>query len=114
MIAMHINDEQLKAQTSTFKAGEKQEEEWRILQFGQGKGQLVHFKMASEPTDIIWENRCISDRERFWRMIGAYTVIFFLLSISFVATFLIARSSSQVAMVFPSRDCEGISKSYGD
>ena len=70
--------------------------------------------MASEPTDIIWENRCISDKERFWRMIRAYAVIFILLAISFYGTFLIARQSSQVAMVFPSRDCASISSSYGD
>jgi len=36
MIAMHINDEQRKAQTGTFKAGETVEDEWRIMKFGGG------------------------------------------------------------------------------
>lgn len=75
---------------------------------------MPRFKKAAEPTDIIWENRCISDRDRMIRTFKAYFIIFILLAGSFYATFRIARSSAQVAMVFPSRDCVSIDSAYGD
>ena len=37
-----------------------------------------------------------------------------LLAVSFYGTFLIARASSLVAMVFPTRNCEQVTAAYGD
>ena len=51
---------------------------------------------------------------RMLRGLGAFTVIFGLLVLSFYGTFLIARSSGDVAMVFPTRNCKQVTSAYGN
>jgi len=71
------------------------------------------FKQASEPTDIIWENRHFSSADYFFRQMIAYIVIGLLLFGSFAFIYKVARTSAEIARVFPRVDCESIEETYG-
>lgn len=76
-------------------------------------GQPYRLKAASEPTDIIWENRHFTERDYLWRELFAYSIIIIALAGCFYLTYLIARAAAEVAKVFPPQDCDAISTSYG-
>ena len=77
-------------------------------------GQHLNFKGASEPTDIIWENRHFTSKDYIWRQIIAYAIIFVALLVCFELTYLIAYTSAKVAAVFPTtRYCPDIVNAYG-
>lgn len=67
---------------------------------------------ASEPTDIIWENRHFTRADYFYRQLIAFTVICLVLAISFITIFKISTYSASVASVFPPADCGGIQDLY--
>mmetsp|Transcript_3109 Transcript_3109/g.3650 ORF Transcript_3109/g.3650 Transcript_3109/m.3650 type:complete len:82 (+) Transcript_3109:1431-1676(+) len=69
-------------------------------------GESMKFKKASEPTDIIWENRVFTATDYFFRRMVAYTIISILLMGSFAFIFKVARTSSDISREFPKRDCE--------
>lgn len=50
-------------------------------------GKNIYINPASEPTDIIWENRGNSPHKRFIKKLVAVGTILILLSISFAAIF---------------------------
>ena len=56
--------------------------------------QHLNFKRASEPTDIIWENRYFTKKDYIWRQLIAYTIIFVALLGCFWLTYVIASTSS--------------------
>ena len=72
------------------------------------------FKRASEPTDIIWENRSFTTTDYFFRQLLAYTIIMVLLFCSFVVIFKVTRTSAAISAQFPKSDCYGIKNTYGD
>ena len=72
------------------------------------------FKQASEPTDIIWENRNYTPTDYFFRQIVAFTIIGILLAGSFAFIFTVARTSSEIARVYPKVDCDVIADTYGE
>lgn len=76
-------------------------------------GEDMKFKRASEPTDIIWENRIYTQADYFFRQVVAYTIIGVLLFGSFAFIYKVARTSSNIAQEFPIRDCDQISSTYG-
>lgn len=47
------------------------------------------------------------------REIVAYIFIGMLLSVIFIGTYMVAYKSTEVANVFPPRDCPGIRETYG-
>jgi hypothetical protein len=77
-------------------------------------GEPMQFKRASEPTDIIWENRVYTITDYFFRQLLAYTIIGILLFGSFAFIYKVARTSATIAQEFPVRDCSQISSMYGD
>jgi hypothetical protein len=77
-------------------------------------GAVLKFFEASEPTDIIWENRHWSKTETFWREIKAWVVIAILMSGSFVFIYWVSTLSSEIARVFPTVDCPTLITNYGD
>mmetsp|Transcript_33793 Transcript_33793/g.44587 ORF Transcript_33793/g.44587 Transcript_33793/m.44587 type:complete len:597 (-) Transcript_33793:841-2631(-) len=81
---------------------------------GEGKvlGKEMRFADASEPTDIIWENRHFTRQDYFKRQLGAFIVIGLILFISFLIIFKISSYSAKVASVFPLVDCEQVGKLY--
>ena len=76
-------------------------------------GKQLKFKEASEPTDIIWENRHFTRRDYIIRQLGAYIVMFVLLFGSFVLVFLVAQFSSKIANTYPQVNCDTIEDDYG-
>jgi hypothetical protein len=76
-------------------------------------GSEFKFDKPSEPTDIIWENRHYTSKQYFWRQLFAFTIIGVLLAGSAVFIYWISAFSAELASVFPSVDCKGISDAYG-
>ena len=76
-------------------------------------GRVMKFKNASEPTDIIWENRHFVKSETRSREFIAFLIIGFLLFLSFLFIFKVSRLSSSIAKTFPAVSCEAINNNYG-
>jgi len=73
----------------------------------------MEFKQASEPTDIIWENRIYTKTDYFFRELVAFTIIGILLFGSFAFIYKVARTSAEIAREFPKVDCDAIEMTYG-
>lgn len=74
----------------------------------------MKFKPASEPTDIIWENRIYTAEDYTYRQLRAFSILFILMSLSFAFIYMVARTSANIAKSFPKADCSSISETYGD
>ena len=77
-------------------------------------GLPMKFNKASEPTDIIWENRIYTAADYFFRQLVAFSIIAVLLLGSFAFIYKVARTSSEIAREFPKVDCASIRETYGD
>jgi len=55
--------------------------------YGTFLGHEIEVRSASEPTDIIWENRGYSEFTRNWKKVVTALIILFLLSVSFTVIF---------------------------
>lgn len=76
--------------------------------------QPLKFTTAPEPTDIIWENRFLSEKHQILkRELVAYLGIMLVLMFSFVVIFRIAVSSQRVLNTFPEVDCSQIEATFG-
>ena len=63
--------------------------------------QTMKFTEASEPTDIIWENRHYTNWDYIKRQTFAFIIILILLFGSFIVVYLVAKYSSKVANTYP-------------
>ena len=77
-------------------------------------GKTLQFDEASEPTDIIWENRHFTRFDYIKRQAFAFVVIAILLFGSFIVVFIVAQYSSKIANRYPQVDCDIIESNYGD
>lgn len=77
-------------------------------------GEEFRFKDASEPTDIIWENRIFTKNDYVMRQLCAYVVIAVMLCVSFLIIFAISNYSATMAAIFPPQDCAGVQSAYGN
>ena len=67
----------------------------------------VDIKRASEPTDIIWENRQYTPRQRLLKSIFVFTFLVFLLACSFLMILICSQSSQRLLNKYPSNiDCD--------
>ena len=73
----------------------------------------MKFKDASEPTDIIWENRRFTPNDYLKRSIAAYIGISIVLSISGIIIYWISQFAAEINAVFPKANCEELLTSYG-
>ena len=76
-------------------------------------GQEFRFTDASEPTDIIWENRHFTRRDYIIRELIALGAIVILLFLSLLIIMYISLYSARMAATFPPQDCESVQSSYG-
>lgn len=95
-----------------------EEEDAKILALSlKGNKSLIgipmKFKAASEPTDIIWENRIYTKTDYWIRSIIAFSVVGVLLLGSFAFIYKVARTSADIAIEFPKVDCAAIADTYG-
>ncbi len=74
-------------------------------------GEKLSFDDASEPTDIIWENRHFTKFDRLKRGTGVFLVIAFCLAISFVLIFMCSSFSVGKLTMYPIVDCKEFMKS---
>lgn len=68
----------------------------------------IEIQPASEPSDIIWENRHFTPAQRLKKSCIAWAVILKLLSISFVLIFLCSQYSVKMLSKYPVVDCANL------
>jgi len=76
--------------------------------------QFLNFIEASEPTNIIWQNRHFTDSDYLKRGLIAYSIVALLILASFVGIFLVANYQAEVSGVFPQVNCSDVKEVYGD
>ena len=78
-------------------------------------GEEMEIEDASEPTDIIWENRHFTYGQRLKRAIIVIFIVCILLMISFVIIFLFSKESASLSFKYSSSyDCEETYSDYND
>lgn len=74
----------------------------------------IKFEEASEPTDIIWENRRFTLND-YWKRNGvAYSTITVMLIISGIIIYCISQYAAAVQKTFPAVNCDQLIDAYGD
>lgn len=68
-------------------------------------GQDIEIQEASEPTDIIWENRFFTQETRRYKRIFVYFTIVVMLSISAVIIYRFTMISQKAKFKYPKVDC---------
>lgn len=76
--------------------------------------ERIEISEAPEPTDIIWENRYYSDKERGSKAAGVAVVIVILLLISAGFIFTFSVKGKKLKEKYPLTDCIDITKFYDD
>ena len=76
-------------------------------------GQHVELQEASEPTDIIWENRHFTPNQRMGKRWVVYVIIVILLSISGCVIFVCTNISLKLKLKYPNISCISVGKDYG-
>ena len=76
-------------------------------------GEALDIQEASEPTDIIWENRHFTAFERFRRTMSVVGVVFLLLCGSFVVIFKCSSAATKPLLKYPSINCAEVIESQG-
>ena len=71
-------------------------------------------KEAAEPTNIIWEHRHYTRKDRLARGCGVFVISFILICISFVIITLFQLKSIEVAATYPDVDCAELDDQYED
>lgn len=69
-------------------------------------GEQINIEEASEPTDIIWENRHFTSWDRLIRTIYVVCVVAVLLFISFMLIFMCSKKSVEGVLKYPKVDCK--------
>jgi hypothetical protein len=76
--------------------------------------QEIEIQKASEPSDIIWENRHFTPTQRLKKAIIVVLTIGFALLLSFVVVFVSRQYSATVAAKYPPVNCEPYYANYPD
>lgn len=75
--------------------------------------ESIEIQPASEPSDIIWEHRHFTPKQRFKKAVCVGLVVFLMLSISFVVIFVAQVYSMNLMSVYPVVNCNEFSV-YGN
>lgn len=73
----------------------------------------IELQAASEPSDIIWENRHFTPAERRKKEIVVVLTIGFALLLSFIVVFISRQYTNEKAAVYPIVDCTPYYENYG-
>jgi hypothetical protein len=82
------------------------------LYYRQLLGQSVDLQEASEPTDIIWENREITQRYRAKCTLIVWIVIAILLAMSGCVIYFCSYTSSALKLRYPATKCDATNKRF--
>lgn len=75
-------------------------------------GQEIEIGGASEPSDILWENRHFRAAERFYKGTVVAGIICIMLSISFGFIFWCSKKSNALKGKYPQINCGEFAKEY--
>ena len=118
--------DQLQRPVSVFATMETEEGHTRATQYNKliGEVEFKHFdkfltseielQEASEPTDIIWENRSFTPRQRSVKRCIVAFLILVMLAISAVIIFACTLSANAKKFRYPKANCESIYEGYGN
>lgn len=70
----------------------------------------VEIQSASEPTDIIWENRHFKPRQRNIKRAVVYTIILIMLAISGTCIYLLSANSNALKTKYPKTTCQQVAR----
>jgi len=75
----------------------------------------LFFTEATEPTNIIWENRHFTPNQRKVRGVHAVLLITFLVAISFSIIYYCKVTAITIGLKYPNaNDCPAINSAYGN
>ena len=75
--------------------------------------QDLYFTEATEPTNIIWENRHVTKKERFKRYSISVLIILVLIILSFIGVSLMKTASLTISNTWDASGCTTLEKAYG-
>ena len=70
----------------------------------------IEIQQASEPSDIIWENRHFTPFQRNKKKCVAWSIILALLAFSFMLIFLCSQVSVKMLLTYPVVDCTNLAE----
>lgn len=82
------------------------------LYYAKFLGEPIDIQEASEPTDIIWENRQITPAYRFKQTIIVWIIIGIMLSISGAIIYVCSYTSTSLKLRYPSTNCDDTNAMY--
>lgn len=71
--------------------------------------EAIEIQPASEPSDIIWEHRHFTPKERFRKAVCVGLVVFLMLSVSFVVIFAAQLYAMNLMSIYPVVNCNEFS-----
>lgn len=74
----------------------------------------MFFEEATEPTNIIWENRFLTSSDRFKRSMHAFLVIFLLVLVSFGIISACKTVTVTISNTYDASDCTSLTNAYGN
>jgi hypothetical protein len=77
-------------------------------------GDDLFLEEATEPTNIIWENRHFTAQEYFVRTCKVFAIVFGLITVSFAIIFICKVTAIEASSMYPTVDCKDILKTYGN
>jgi hypothetical protein len=83
-------------------------------QYDKFLGSEIELQEASEPTDIIWENRSFTPRERTIKRVVVYTIIGVMLTVSGALIYTCSSISTGLKTKYPNVDCKQFAAVYKD
>ena len=75
--------------------------------------KIPDFKKATDPTNIIWENRHVKGWVFQLRLYRSFVVIAITLAISMLSIYLLKKETMRMTMKYPAVDCSSVYKVYG-
>ena len=80
--------------------------------FGKICQQEIEIQSASEPSDIIWENRSFTEYQRNFKRGVSYTIILILLAISGTVIYYCSSTSTSLKTRYPATNCLADAKQF--
>lgn len=75
-------------------------------------GHQITIKEASEPTDIIWENRSVSYSYKLFKKVVVAATVLLLLSLSLTIVFACQKTSITMMKMYPDYECSDTIKEH--
>jgi len=83
------------------------EHEYNEIKKWMGKFE-IEIQEASEPTDIIWENRHFTPADRNKKKIIVWSILSLMLSLSFLLILICSKISAKQAGTYPNVNCKNL------